>query len=144
MFERFLRERLDRIPHDKEPADAYAYNSHMGAFLRALDQAKDEYLKAVHAYYAARDSDVAKDARRVKVHWPLGPGIAAATCPPKTHQLPRRMSAGAASSAAPAYLCTRGCGTACETGRGAGPHARTRDSSGVRGRPADRSGFGNQ
>ena len=60
MFERFLRERLDRIPNDKEPADAYAYNSHMGAFLRALDQAKDEYLKAVHAYYAARDSDVAK------------------------------------------------------------------------------------
>lgn len=55
-FELFLQERLDNIPDDKEPADAYAYNSHMGAFLRALDQAKDEYSKAVRAYYAARNT----------------------------------------------------------------------------------------
>lgn len=55
-FEQFLQARLADIPDGKDPADAYPYASHMGAFLRALDQAKDEYIKAVRAYYAIRDS----------------------------------------------------------------------------------------
>lgn len=52
----FQDERLAELPDEPAPADAYMYNTHMGAFVRSLDQAKDHWLKAKLAFYAKRGS----------------------------------------------------------------------------------------
>lgn len=45
---------LATLPNDGAPADGYAYASHMGAALRALDHATDELLKARRSFYRAQ------------------------------------------------------------------------------------------
>lgn len=51
-FEAFSKECIDQIPDEGAPANAYGFNSHMGAFVRTLDQAKDHFVKAKLAFYA--------------------------------------------------------------------------------------------
>jgi hypothetical protein len=51
VFNDFLNAMLDRIPNEGEPKSSYLYNSHMGNFVRLLDNAKDEYVKAKLAYH---------------------------------------------------------------------------------------------
>lgn len=53
-FQSFLDARLAEIPDDGAPADGYKYNTHMGAFARALDEAKDHFVKGKTAFYAKR------------------------------------------------------------------------------------------
>jgi hypothetical protein len=55
-FEIFNQQRLDEFPDDRTPKDPYMYNTHMGAYVRALDEAKDHFLKGRLAFYAARGS----------------------------------------------------------------------------------------
>lgn len=55
-FEAFNQQRLDEIPDEGVPSDGYMYNTHMGAYARALDEAKDHYVKAKLAFYQARGS----------------------------------------------------------------------------------------
>src|SRR5687767_8674888 len=47
---------LAQIPDEGAPADGYKYNTHMGAFARSLDEAKDHYIKGKLAFYAKRGS----------------------------------------------------------------------------------------
>jgi|SRR5688500_2223068 len=61
-FEAFSQARFAEIPDEGTPADGYMYNSHMGAFVRTLDQAKDHWLKGKLAFYAKRDSCTAEAA----------------------------------------------------------------------------------
>jgi hypothetical protein len=51
-FEAFAQARLDELPDEGAPASNYLYASHMGAFVRTLDQAKDHFVKAKLAFYA--------------------------------------------------------------------------------------------
>ena len=53
-FQKFLDECLASVPDDGTPADGYMYNAHMGSFVRHLDIAKDEYVKARLAFHAKR------------------------------------------------------------------------------------------
>lgn len=55
-FEAFAQERINELPDEGAPGDPYMYNSHMGAFVRTLDEAKDHFLKAKLAFYAKRGS----------------------------------------------------------------------------------------
>jgi hypothetical protein len=55
-FEAFSQERINELPDEGAPAEPYLYSSHMGAFVRTLDQAKDHFLKAKIAFYAKRGS----------------------------------------------------------------------------------------
>ena len=55
-FQAFLDTCLDAIPNDGSPADGYMYNAHMGSFVRHLDIAKDEYVKARMAFLTTRGS----------------------------------------------------------------------------------------
>jgi hypothetical protein len=56
-FQHFHDECMAQIPDEPSvPKDAYMYNTHMGAFARALDEAKDHFLKGKLAYYAVRGS----------------------------------------------------------------------------------------
>ena len=46
-FDELLQTLVDEyMPDEGEPADGYGYNAHMGACVRALDQAASEYYKA--------------------------------------------------------------------------------------------------
>ncbi len=54
VFQRLSDDLIQQIPDEGEPADGYMYNSHMGAFLRTLDQAKDHYVKALLAFWLKR------------------------------------------------------------------------------------------
>lgn len=62
--EAFNAELLKLIPDEGAPADAYMYNAHMGAFARALDEAKDHFVKANLAFYAVRGSGAAPVAKQ--------------------------------------------------------------------------------
>lgn len=53
-FQKFMDTCMAEIPNEGEPKDAYAYNSHLGQFTRSLDNAKDEFIKALLAYHYAR------------------------------------------------------------------------------------------
>jgi site-specific DNA-adenine methylase len=55
-FEAFNQERLAEIPDEGAPKDAYKYATHMGAYVRALDDAKENFIKAKLAFYAPRGS----------------------------------------------------------------------------------------
>ena len=56
-FQGFLTACLARIPNEPEAAkNGYAYNAHMGAFVRTLDVAKDHFVKALLAYHAEKKS----------------------------------------------------------------------------------------
>jgi hypothetical protein len=59
-FEAFQQARLDEIPNEGAPADSYMYNTHMGNFVRTLDQAKDAFVKAKLAFFAERGSGAEK------------------------------------------------------------------------------------
>ena len=48
-FNQLAQDCLHALP-DEAPVDGYAYNAHMGEFVRALDYAKDEYTKACCAF----------------------------------------------------------------------------------------------
>ena len=54
IFQDLLNQCLERLPDDGGPADGYAYNAHMGSMVRALDVAKNEWINAQRAFYAAR------------------------------------------------------------------------------------------
>jgi hypothetical protein len=68
-FEACLNDLLDFLPDAPVSAanggDPYMFESHMGAFVRTLDEAKDHFVKASLAYYAKRGSgeSVAQDAK---------------------------------------------------------------------------------
>lgn len=55
-FQAFSDSCFDEIPDEGQPADAYMYNTHMGAFVRALDEAKDHFVKGFMAFCAKRGS----------------------------------------------------------------------------------------
>lgn len=55
-FQDVLDKCLADLPDEGTPADQYEYSTHMGAFVRTLDQAKDHWVKALLAFYAARGS----------------------------------------------------------------------------------------
>jgi hypothetical protein len=55
-FQAFQDECIKGIPDEGVPADGYMYNSHMGNFVRSLDEAKDHFVKAKSAFYAKRNS----------------------------------------------------------------------------------------
>jgi hypothetical protein len=55
-FQAFQDSIIATIPDEGTPADAYMYNTHMGAFVRSLDEAKDHSVKASLAFYAKRGS----------------------------------------------------------------------------------------
>lgn len=55
-FQTFVDALMDTIPNEGMPADSYMYSSHMGAFVRTLDQAKDHFVKTKLAFYAKRGS----------------------------------------------------------------------------------------
>jgi hypothetical protein len=55
-FQAFQDTCFEQIPDEGAPADGYKYNSHMGAFVRSLDEAKDHFLKGKLAFYARRGS----------------------------------------------------------------------------------------
>jgi hypothetical protein len=60
-FEAFNQTLLAEIPSEGAPQDGYMYNAHMGAYVRALDVAKDHFVKAKLAFYAVRGSSRAPD-----------------------------------------------------------------------------------
>lgn len=55
-FQAFQDACVAEIPDAGEPADSYMYASHMGNFVRSLDEAKDHFVKAKLAFYAKRGS----------------------------------------------------------------------------------------
>ncbi len=55
VFQEFLDQCLATLPDDGTPKNGYAYNAHMGAFVRALDNAKDEFVKAQQAFFAEKN-----------------------------------------------------------------------------------------
>jgi len=55
-FQAFQDECFKQIPDEGQPADPYMYNSHMGNFVRSLDEAKDHFVKGKLAFYAKRGS----------------------------------------------------------------------------------------
>ena len=65
-FEAFTQERLNEIPDEGSPADGYMFNSHIGAFVRSLDEAKDHFLKGKLAFFAKRGSGSAPVQEEVK------------------------------------------------------------------------------
>jgi hypothetical protein len=50
-FQRFCDACFAQLPDEGKPADPYLYSSHAGAFVRALDQAKDHWVKAKLSFY---------------------------------------------------------------------------------------------
>lgn len=55
-FQEFADRLFSQLPDVGEPADGYMYNSHMGAFVRSLDEAKDHFVKGALAFYTKRGS----------------------------------------------------------------------------------------
>lgn len=55
-FQSFADDCMKQIPDEGQPADGYMYNSHIGAFVRSLDEAKDHFVKGKLAFYAKRGS----------------------------------------------------------------------------------------
>lgn len=55
-FQAFCDTLIQNVPDAGAPADAYMFNSHAGAMLRSLDEAKDHYVKMMLAFYAKRNS----------------------------------------------------------------------------------------
>lgn len=53
-FERFHQERLAEIPNEGAPAEGYFYNTHMGAYVRSLDEAKYHLIQAKLAFFHKR------------------------------------------------------------------------------------------
>jgi hypothetical protein len=53
-FQRFSDACFAQLPDEGKPADPYLYSSHAGAFVRALDQAKDHWVKAKLSFYGER------------------------------------------------------------------------------------------
>ena len=49
-FQAFMDQLIADIPDEGKPANGYLYNTHAGAFVRALDEAKDHYVKARKAF----------------------------------------------------------------------------------------------
>lgn len=56
VFQALIDNCLAQLADDATPADGYAYNAHMGAMVRALDTAKEEWIKALHAFHVDRDT----------------------------------------------------------------------------------------
>lgn len=59
-FQSFLASCLEMIPNEGEPADGYMYNAHMGAFVRDLARAKEEFVQASYAFHEKRGSGIEK------------------------------------------------------------------------------------
>jgi hypothetical protein len=63
-FEVFHRSNLRTLEHLKEsgklsaPINPFLFNTHMEAYVRALDEAKDHFLKACLAYSSERDESL--------------------------------------------------------------------------------------
>jgi hypothetical protein len=55
-FQAFQDTLVATIPDEGAPADPYMWNSHMGAFTRSLDEAKDHFVKGKLAFFAKRGS----------------------------------------------------------------------------------------
>ena len=55
-FQAFEDRCLEQIPDEGAPKSSYLYNSHMGAFARSLDEAKDHFVKAKLAFFAEVNS----------------------------------------------------------------------------------------
>jgi hypothetical protein len=66
-FQQFLDALLAELPDEGAPADGYMYNSHMGALVRTLDEAKDHWIKAKLAFYAKRGSGGSGESSEVGV-----------------------------------------------------------------------------
>ncbi len=73
-FQKFADECMTRIPDTGAPQELYFYNSHMGAFLRALDHAKDEFVKAALAFHAKTNEPPSAQVAHVRewmaIHYP--------------------------------------------------------------------------
>ncbi len=61
-FQAFQDVCMAQIPDEGAPADSYMFNTHMGAFVRALDEAKDHFVKGKLAFYAKRGGGAAANA----------------------------------------------------------------------------------
>jgi hypothetical protein len=57
-FQRFCDACFAQLPDEGKPADPYLYSSHAGAFVRALDQAKDHWVKAKLSFYGGSVSSL--------------------------------------------------------------------------------------
>jgi hypothetical protein len=63
-FNAFLNQLLELAFPDaatEKPKNAYNFNAHMGAFVRALDTAKDEFFKASLAYHDTKKRKAASE-----------------------------------------------------------------------------------